>query len=285
MPGVVRWPTSVRYMESASGAKAFVIDGIYEPKTDVWTSGHDANWVMRRLKIFAETDSLAINEGSHEAWFFTEKTPEEFLGSFDKIATFSGCIPQLEELIARDWIGEKFDAGAYVKIGQYEIVSSGGLLYAPSECDSSELRLVFLGPKYVPFRTNSTQVVLVSGDLGGTVQVDTRQGEDVPYSIVSAYSTSRTPDFASVRLVGGGRGVAKLNETREHCKGHMEHALRIYNAAGSYIWLAEEGLHGAWGLWARDLNADGVDELLVIAEDHGNRRLIVYGTDAASNGN
>jgi len=173
-------------MGSVNGDKAFVISGIFETISDALTSRDNANWVMRRLKVFAESDSLAIDNNLNEACFFTEMTPEEFLGSFDKIATFSGCIPQFEELVARDWISDEFDPRAYVQIGQYEILSPGGLLHAPSECDSNELELVFLAEKYVPFDSNSTRAVLVSGNPEGVVRIDTRPGDDVPFSILSA---------------------------------------------------------------------------------------------------
>jgi hypothetical protein len=163
-----------------------------------------------------------------------------------------------------------------VECGRFWLEEKGSLVRVSSDCGGDTLKLVFLRQNNVPFGSCATFESIVSADADGDIQFASCAGDSIPYAILSAYSSFSPPDFAITHLVSGEEFVAKLTETHEHCMGHMENTLRIYNAAGKSIWKAETGLYGAMGVWARDLDRDGVDELLVLADDHGARRLIVF---------
>jgi hypothetical protein len=276
LSGIEHWPDSIRYVESAEGNRAFVVSGIYDGEPEKWKRERGYNWTMRRLKIWSATDSLAINEGTREAWYFTESTPLEFLGKFKKISIYSGCIPTYEELTARDYESSQLERGLFEMIGQYDVHGVGHLIDVPSACGESSLTFVFVQARYTPFETNAVIEYTFSGGPSGDISLTVCQGDSIPYSLLSVYSY-RKPDYAVGSFRANDTGVAKLIETHEHCQGHMENALRLFDGKGEYYWINEGGLHGARGVWAKDITGDGVDELFVLADDHGSERVVVFG--------
>ncbi len=275
--GIDHWPDSIRYIEDDSGKKVFIIRGIYneEKKWDFWPQ--KGNSLMKRIKKFSDTDSLAIDIENLEAWFFTEKTPEEMLGLFKTLSIYTGFVPTFSELSARDCVSPKFDSSYFEEKSRFEIEGVGHLIEVPAEREKAKLHLRYAPQNYKAFQTNSVHELSVQYEEKTGFGISTCEVDSIPYSLLNAYSSYRKPDYAVGEYEIGVVGVAKLNETREHCKGHMEKALRIYNPAGECIWKTEEGLHGAQGVWARDLDNDGIWELLVLASDHGTRRLVVFG--------
>lgn len=272
---IKHWPKSIRHVEDSEGKAAFIVSGIYrdEERWNYWSD--KGNWLMWKLKKFAATDSLAVDTEKGEARFYTQKSPEELLGVFRTISIFSGFVPTMSELRARDYQSSEFDPGYFEVKARYDIQGVGRIVNVPCVGQKSELRIRFVQSRYTPFQSNATYELIVAGK-SDRIEFTMCAADSIPYSLLAAYEYS-TPNFAEGEFIAGEVGVAKLNETREHCKGHMEHALRIYNREGEYIWFTEDGLHGARGVWSRDLNGDGAWELLVLADDHGSRRLVVYG--------
>lgn len=277
LPGIEHWPGSIRYVESLEGKRAFVVSGIYDGQPEKWQGEQGYNWAMRRMKIWADTDSLAIDEVSRKAWFFTESTPEEFLGRFKKVSIFSGCIPTYDELAARDFESTQNDREYFEIIRQFEVKGVGHLIDVPNACGETSLTFAFVQARYTPFKSNAVFEYKISSEPSGDIALTVCPGDSIPYSLLSVFSSFRRPDFAVGTFKAGEPGVAKLNETHEHCKGHMENALRLYNGFGEYFWIYEAGLNGAQGIWAKDITGDGVDELFVLADDHGSVRIVVFG--------
>jgi hypothetical protein len=85
------------------------------------------------------------------------------------------------------------------------------------------------------------------------------------------------PPSAPLCYEKGLTGFARLNPTTPWCMAHSCFALRVFDQEGKYVWEDQHYLHGDLAHpVSADVDGDGIDEIVVLQDDHGRADLFVF---------
>ncbi len=274
-PSDAKCPSAVSLVTESGDSFTYSIQGLYGDASK-WSKF--SNRVARMFEQFSATDSLVVDLQSGRAYLTTLRSHAELGELVDWLAQFTGYVPTWEELQARDSRSDSFERSRYKLLCHYETraIRYGYWHCGTSVTDSGTVELHFYDNPQPP------------GTVGSyLLQIGWNNGTGPAVSFTLADSLSRadmyqldgyTEPLQSLLVMSpGAEGVVRLNKATAHCKGEMRYSLRVYEAAGKSIWVAEEEIYGRCGVWAVDLNGDGEDEVVVMAHEHGRVHVFVYG--------
>jgi hypothetical protein len=273
-PGVEPWPSLVEYRGKIGDCHVYGIRGLYKDESR-WL--RHTNKVARMFDQFTDTDSLAVDAESKTAWLVTRRNPGTVHELIDWLSSFNSWVPAWAELLARDKRSPNADDHLFELVANREFKDiDGGLVFMNQMGEGSD-------PFVLRFRNAFWQGEKIAAFRLGVERSPTEGyvftlvlADSVAQEVTSIYQSKPIQTETTVDVPSGRRGVARLNETTAHCKCGMNQALRIYDEAGECIWKAEGDIYGRAGVWAHDLNRDGVEELVVLSQMHSEPRVLVF---------
>jgi len=269
------WPSLVEVYEHSGGRFCFGISGLYGDR-EQWS--RNSNQINRMFDKFTDSDSLYFELDNAIAWLYTRRNRETVPELIDWLASFNGIVPTWDELLARDQISHTYAFDNYQLLGRKDFEGPGSGLRHFGLCkvgDSSHVFRFYDNPYRGPLI--GAYELRVSWTRDRNVDFTFAAVDSVTAAEVYKHESDETPRLVKLRLAGGKSGIAKLNATTAHCKGEMQHALRVYDDSGHYYWSTETDLNGICSVWCRDFDGDGVDEILVLAQEHGRQHVLVFG--------
>ncbi len=170
--------------------------------------------------------------------------------------------PNLYHLIFEKKIDFKFPAVWQFKVTKTEVSSLTFLLYSAAVQRNHKV----LCAEYT-LRYKEKEYSLDSGSK--PVERDWPQSDDVRREAAGP---------SELRYAKETTGILKFTKTVPLCMDYSRYAMRIFNGNGNrFVWEDLDHIYGIFRTAIFDFDGDGVDEIVVIREDHGHVAILVFG--------
>jgi hypothetical protein len=93
---------------------------------------------------------------------------------------------------------------------------------------------------------------------------------------------SEAKESAKVRYAIGKVGEVRFNKTVALCMCHSRFAMRIFDAEQGYVWEDVDNVYGSFVTMVFDFQGDGIDEIVILREDHDKGVVLVFSPVATS---
>lgn len=84
-----------------------------------------------------------------------------------------------------------------------------------------------------------------------------------------SYTQKGTLQRIKINYDKGKEGYLQLNKATAYCMCHDSYMVRIYNSKGKFIWQSHYGMHSRIMPVVKDLDNDGIDEIIIYAQNMG----------------
>jgi hypothetical protein len=264
-------PKGISCTQLPDGHYQYLIKGIY-----AWKSLEDT------LKYCPEYQKdeipgcidMEIDVGARTMKFVTEKKIGKLRELIDRLAGSGGCVPTWTELQMRDRQSTDYSGDLYRIAFEKKIDFPGALAVSSMERLPEGGIKVTCYSKSGDLKTNQAVYVLVYKDRQYTLrQVGKVERIEWPdHSVMS-----REPESEHVlKYDKGSGGTLKFNPSTAYCMCHSRYAMRVFDESGEFIWDNQDKMYGDYYPLVFDFQNDGIDEIIIFREDHGEESLLIF---------
>lgn len=263
-------PSSINHTELNDGTHRYVVQGIYVTKTLENTLKFAPEYQKDEIP---DCLSVKIDTSRGIMSITTSKEIADMPTLFNKLAADGGCLPTWPEICLRDKRSEQFDAELYKVAYNHSFDFDGSYSIIKVTPGKGEIS-VFGYSRSGDRKTNHAEFALTFSDgefsleqIGETERLDWPEHEVM----------SREPDLEQdVRCDKGAPATLKCTESTAYCTCHSRYAMRIFDGDENSIWEDQPNTYGNIYPIVYDFDEDGVDEIVVFREDHGEEAVLVF---------
>ena len=278
------FPSSITHYLSSNGHEYVISEAYVDSRTEL--KAHiecfPRIWTNLSLDIDLTNRCLVIHSEDPLPAFQLQKI-------CDQSARGSVLFPYWAELLSRDRKGALFNPGLFTcastnELNPHQFVRSVGgaapdSIYSAEKVDVGAVRILLMSGEVLERGKYPELVFGVREHLltyrNGQYSLQATGGiQRVTYNVETKEKDQ--PERWRIIVGQGKTGTLRLDKVCAYCMCHDRFALRLYMDAYLYIWEDTSNAFCRCSTWVMDIDGDGMDDILMLRNDHDKCHLFVY---------